>query len=180
VLLSAGGSSFYDLAARILAEPALGRPTRIVVRSGCYLTHDAGLYEPLLRRLVARDPLARAEGLAFTPALEVWAAVLSVPEPGLAVLGAGRRDFGEAAGPPAPARHVRDGAERPAPWLAEARIERVSDQHAMVALPDGAGVRVGDIVALSPSHPCTTFDKWRAIHVVDEATTVLETVRTYF
>jgi len=180
VLLSAGGSSFYDLAARILAEPALRRPTRIVVRSGCYLTHDAGLYEPLLRRLVARDPLARAEGLAFTPALEVWAHVLSVPEPGLMVLGAGRRDFGEDAGPPALVRHARDGAELATPWLGEARIERVSDQHAMVALPEGAGLHVGDVVALSPSHPCTTFDKWRAIHVVDDATTVLETVRTWF
>lgn len=180
VLLSAGGSSFYDLAARILAEPALRRPTRIVVRSGCYLTHDTGLYEPLLRRLVERDPLARAEGLVFTPALEVWASVLSVPEPGLAVLGAGRRDFGEDAGPPALARHVRDGDELHTPWLGDALIERVSDQHAMVALPEGAGLHVGDLVALSPAHPCTTFDKWRAIHVVDDATTVVETIRTYF
>jgi D-serine deaminase-like pyridoxal phosphate-dependent protein len=180
VLLSAGGSSFYDLAARILAGPALRRPTRIIVRSGCYLTHDTGLYEPLLARLVERDPLARAEGLGFSPALEVWTSVLSVPEPGLAVLGAGRRDFGEDAGPPRLARHVRDGEELHTPCLAGARIERVSDQHAMVALPECTGLHVGDLVALSPSHPCTTFDKWRAIHVVDDATTVVETVRTYF
>jgi D-serine dehydratase len=180
VVLSAGGSSFYDLAARILAERSLRRPTRVVVRSGCYLTHDTGLYGPLVRRLVERDPLARAEGLAFTPALDVWASVLSVPEPGLAVLGAGRRDFGEDAGPPALARHARDGEELHTPWLGDALIERVSDQHAMVALPEGAGLRVGDLIALGPAHPCTTFDKWRAIHVIDDATTVVETVRTYF
>jgi D-serine deaminase-like pyridoxal phosphate-dependent protein len=53
---------------------------RVVLRSGCYLTHDDGLY-------------ARASPLPeLRPALELWARVLSCPEPGLAIAGFGKRD----------------------------------------------------------------------------------------
>jgi D-serine deaminase-like pyridoxal phosphate-dependent protein len=180
ILLSAGGSSFYDLAVRILAAAGLSRPARIVIRSGCYLTHDVGFYGPLFDQLAGREALARHTGLRFTPALEVWASVLSVPEPGFAVLGAGRRDFGEDAGAPALVRHARAGAERPADTLRGARIVRVSDQHAAAELPPGADVQVGDLVALGPSHPCTTFDKWRAVHLVDEEVAVLDVLETRF
>jgi D-serine dehydratase len=180
VLLSAGGSSFYDLAVRALAAAGLARPTRIVIRSGCYLTHDVGFYGPLFAHLAAREPVARNTGLTFTPALEVWASVLSVPEPGFAVVGAGRRDFGEDAGPPALVRHARDGAERDATALRGARLVRVNDQHAAAELPPGADVRVGDLVALGPNHPCTTFDKWRDVHLVDDAVAVLDVLHTHF
>jgi D-serine dehydratase len=180
VVLSAGGSSFYDLAVRALAAAGLARPTRIAIRSGCYLTHDVGFYGPLFADLAAREPVARDTGLAFTPALEVWASVLSVPEPGFAVVGAGRRDFGEDAGPPALVRHARDGAERDAAALRAARIVRVNDQHAAAELPPGADLRVGDLVALGPNHPCTTFDKWRDVHLVDDDTAVLDVLHTHF
>jgi D-serine dehydratase len=180
VLLSAGGSSFYDLAVRILAGAELRRAARIVIRSGCYLTHDVGFYGPLFDQLAGREALARDTGLSFAPALEVWASVLSLPEPGFAVLGAGRRDFGEDAGPPELIRHARAGAERPADALRGARIVRVSDQHAAAELPAGADVRVGDLVALGPSHPCTTFDKWRAVHLVDDDVAVLDVLETRF
>jgi D-serine deaminase-like pyridoxal phosphate-dependent protein len=180
VVLSAGGSSFYDLAVRILAPAALDRPTRIVVRSGCYLTHDVGFYGPLFARLAERDPLARETGLRFTPALEVWASVLSVPEPRLFVLGAGRRDFGEDAGAPALVRHARAGEELDASALRGARIVRVNDQHAVAELPARADVSVGDLVALGPAHPCTTFDKWRHVHLVDDDVSVLDVLETRF
>jgi D-serine dehydratase len=180
VLLSAGGSSFYDLAARILATANISRPIKIVVRSGCYLIHDVDLYGPLLTRLRQRDPLARSKDLAFTPALEVWAHVLSVPEPSRLVLGAGRRDFGEDAGLPVLARHFRDGTELAPPRHAGAHLAAVNDQHGIVEFTPPWDVRVGDIMALSPSHPCTTFDKWRTVHVIDEQTTVIDTLRTYF
>jgi D-serine deaminase-like pyridoxal phosphate-dependent protein len=180
VVLSAGGSAFYDLAVRVLATAALRRPTRIVIRSGCYLTHDVGFYGPLFASLAERDPLARETGLRFTPALEVWASVLSVPEPRLFVLGAGRRDFGEDAGPPALVRHARAGQELGAGALRGARIVRVNDQHAAAELPGPADVRVGDLVALGPAHPCTTFDKWRRVHLVDDDVTVLGVLETHF
>jgi D-serine deaminase-like pyridoxal phosphate-dependent protein len=180
VLLSAGGSSFYDLAARILARAAISRPIKIVVRSGCYLIHDVELYGPQLTRLRQRDPLARREDLAFTPALEVWAHVLSVPEPSRLVLGAGRRDFGEDSGLPVLARHFRAGTELPPPRHTGAHLAGVNDQHGIVDFTPPWDVRVGDLLVLSPSHPCTTFDKWRTIHVIDEQATVIDTLHTYF
>ncbi len=47
--------------------------------------------------------------------------------------------------------------------------------------PDGdATLEVGDLVARGPSHPCTTFDTWRVIPVVDDAYRVISAVRTFF
>ncbi len=50
---------------------ARGLAVRTIVRSGAYLTHDDGLY--------ARTSPLRA---ALLPALQVWAQVVSRPEPG--------------------------------------------------------------------------------------------------
>jgi hypothetical protein len=36
-------------------------------------------------------------------------------------------------------------------------------------VPADADVRVGDLVGCGISHPCTTFDKWRWMPVVDDA-----------
>ena len=178
VLVSAGGSAFYDLVTEELAALSLGRPHRVVLRSGCYLTQDHGLYDHLLedihRRTGSADP-------ALEPALEVWAQVLSVPEPGLVILSAGRRDFGQEAGNPIALTHVRLGTTecrslRESGW----RMAAASDQHAHMTAPPGHGAGVGDLVALGPSHPCTTFDKWREIHLVDDDYNVIETIATYF
>ena len=43
-----------------------------------------------------------------------------------------------------------------------------------------AGLKVGDIVALSPSHPFTTFDKWRLIWEIDDNYNVVGTIETFF
>jgi D-serine dehydratase len=178
VLLSAGGSSFYDLVIAGLSAVPLSRPHRVVLRSGCYLTQDFGLYDRLLgelhRRTGSADP-------ALAPALEVWAQVLSVPEPGLVILSAGRRDFGQDAGNPVALAHVRRGTGalrslREAGWT----MAGTSDQHAHMAAPPGHGVEVGDLVTLGPSHPCTTFDKWRELYLVDDDYNVLDTIATYF
>jgi D-serine dehydratase len=178
VLLSAGGSAFYDLVIESLLGIRLSRPHRVVLRSGCYLTQDFGLYSGLLddihRRTGSADP-------ALEPTLEVWAQVLSVPEPGLVILSAGRRDFGQDAGNPVALAHVRRGAAslrslRGAGWTMAA----TSDQHAHMTAPPGHGVEVGDLVALGPSHPCTTFDKWRELYLVDGDYNVLDTIATYF
>ncbi len=178
VLLSAGGSAFYDLVIESLTGLRLGRPHRVVLRSGCYLTQDHGLYDRLLADVHRRTGSAEPE---LEPALEVWTQVLSVPETGLVILSAGRRDFGQEAGNPVALAHVRRGSGslrslRGAGW----QMAAASDQHAHMATPPGHGVAVGDLVALGPSHPCTTFDKWREIHLVDDDYNVLDTIATYF
>ena len=178
VLLSAGGSAFYDLVIEELKQTRLRRPPRVILRSGCYLTQDWGAYDALLADIHRRTESAEP---ALEPALEVWAQVLSIPEPELIILSAGRRDFGQDAGNPVALTHVRRGsAERRPLREADWRMTAVSDQHAHMTVPPGHGVEVGDLVALGPSHPCTTFDKWRILYLVDDDYNVTETIPTYF
>jgi D-serine dehydratase len=178
VLLSAGGSAFYDLVIEELKQTRLRRPPKVILRSGCYLTQDWGAYDALLADIHRRTESAEP---ALEPALEVWAQVLSIPEPELIILSAGRRDFGQDAGNPVALTHVRRGsAERRPLREADWRMTAVSDQHAHMTVPPGHGVEVGDLVALGPSHPCTTFDKWRILYLVDDDYNVTETILTYF
>jgi D-serine dehydratase len=109
--------------------------------------------------------------------------VQSLPEPGLAILTAGKRDLSHDLGLPTPqAAWPRAGREgRPAPegWA----ITGLNDQHAYLRL-DGAGqaapLEVGDRVVLGISHPCTTFDKWRWMPVVDDDYAVVDAIVTWF
>lgn len=181
VVLSAGVASYYDLVAARFAATRLSRPTAVVVRSGCYLTHDAGLYERQFEEVLNRSPEARAVDGRFQNALEVWAQVISVPEAGRAMLGAGRRDFGHDAGAPRPLKRFRPGRDTtpgaaPPGW----EIAAINDQHAhMLVRPEDA-LAVGDLVALGVSHPCTTFDRWRLLFVVDDAYAVTSAIQTCF
>jgi D-serine dehydratase len=178
VLLSAGGSAFYDLVIEVFQQVRLRRPSQVLLRSGCYLTQDWGAYEGFLADIHQRTGSATPD---LEPALEVWAQVLSIPEPELIILSAGRRDFGQDAGNPVAITHVRRGsAERRPLHEAGWRMTAVSDQHAHMTVPPGHGVEVGDLVALGPSHPCTTFDKWRVLYLVDDDYNVTETIPTYF
>jgi D-serine deaminase-like pyridoxal phosphate-dependent protein len=59
-------------------------------------------------------------------------------------------------------------------------IFKLNDQHAFCRLPAEDPLQVGDLVGCGLSHPCTVFDKWRAIPVVDEDYRVLEVVETCF
>jgi D-serine dehydratase len=179
-ILSAGGSAFYDLVTDIFASAQLSQPPEVILRSGCYLTHDSGLYARSFAQVRERSSVARAIEGGFSNALEVWAYVLSVPEPGRAILGAGRRDFGDDAARPVPLnlfRPSRDEIPEPPP---PGRIVAVNDQHAHLELGENADVQVGDMIALGVSHPCTTFDKWRLILVVDPDYAVVSAVETYF
>jgi D-serine deaminase-like pyridoxal phosphate-dependent protein len=141
-----------------------------VLRSGAYVTHDDGFY----RRV---SPLGRDSGTPFRPALHAWAQVTSHPEPGLALLTLGRRDVSFDQGLPEPhaVRHS-DGT------MSSARGSRVSalnDQHAFLEVGPDTPVEVGDWVGCGISHPCTVFDKWQLIPVVD-GDTVVDLVRTWF
>lgn len=168
-VVSFGGSSYFDLVVDRFRARWTGERVEVVLRSGCYLTHDHGLY--------ARTSPFVGEDPAPLPALEVWAEVLSRPEPGLAILGAGRRDVSTDADLPLPVAVRRGGRTRPAGAL---RVTAVNDQHAMLAVPDDVALEVGDLVCLGVSHPCTTFDKWRLVPVVSDEYEVTDAVRTYF
>lgn len=177
VLLSAGGSAYFDLVARLFG--GVGAPGIVpILRSGCYITHDDGFYGRLLGEVAARG-----EAPGLEPALEVWARVLSRPEPGLLVLSAGKRDLSHDIDLPGLKSWYRPGLhEAPQPtngW----RIVKLSDQHAHVvagAPDDATPLAAGDMVALGISHPCTTFDKWRVLLEVDDDYRVTGGLKTFF
>ena len=174
--------------AELLAPTASALGGRLVLRSGCYLFHDHGLY-------AEGSPAAvRVPGApSFRPALSVWGRVLSRPEPGLVLLDAGRRDLSHDAGLPVPLsahRPGRPGADQPGddtgidPGIdlvaAGAVVSGLSDQHAFVRLPESLDVRVGDLVRLGISHPCTTLDRWPVLLLVDNDHVVVGAASTQF
>ena len=183
ILLSAGGSSYFDLVARGFAGmDDLSRPVRAVLRSGCYLTSDHGSYKRLLAQLDQRE--ARLEG-GLRPALEVWSMVQSRPEPDLAILTMGKRDasYDEALPTPLFMHRPGSGAATPAELPPGCTIFKMNDQHAYLSLPEGeirASLQVGDLVSCGISHPCTTFDKWQVLLAVDDAYNVTEALNTFF
>jgi len=181
VILSAGGSGNYDLAVGRLAGAGLGRETKTVIRSGCYLTHDSIMYRELFRRIAERSPEVRRLGEGPRPALELWAYVQSRPEPTRAILGFGKRDSSYDAGLPAPQAWFRPGSEdAPRPLGPDHKVVALNDQHAFVDLPAESPLRVGDMVALGLSHPCLVFDKWQMIPIVDDEYNVVSAIRTFF
>ena len=181
ILLSAGGSAFYDLVADIFGAASFSnRHHQVLLRSGCYLTHDSGIYRKLHEDL--RDRLGKREHLAPgpVPALEIWTYVQSVPEPNLAILTAGRRDCGHDSGLPVPLKKFGRDDRTPVPLTGDYHITGLNDQHAYLHTPLASPLRVGDMVALGVSHPCTTFDKWRILFLVDDHYQVQSAIETFF
>ncbi|MGL4287969.1 MAG: amino acid deaminase [Phreatobacter sp.] len=181
VILSAGGSSFYDLVVARLKAAKLDRPSVVLLRSGCYITHDSQMYVRAFEALRARNPGLAAAGGGLQPALEIWAYVQSRPEPTKAILGFGKRDISYD-DPPLALTWFRPGGgmARPVPVPAGHAVQRLNDQHCHMAIPEDSPLAVGDMVAFGISHPCLTFDKWRILHLVDEDYRVVASIRTYF
>ncbi|MCX6622104.1 MAG: amino acid deaminase [Acidobacteria bacterium] len=162
-IFSVGGSGYLDRVHALFQR--LPGPWKKVLRSGCYVTHDHGLYGDLQQRARRR---AGDQVPEFRPALELWSYVQSIPEPNLAMLTFGKRDAPFDVGLPIPLN------------LAGATVKSVNDQHAHLVLPDGAALKVGDRICCGISHPCTAFDKWRVVPVVDDEYNVIDLYRTCF
>ena len=174
IIVSAGGSAWFDLVAEVFASlPALSRPVLRLLRSGAYLSHDDGRYREV-------TPFNRVPGEgSLRPAFRLWTQVVSRPEPGLALLNAGKRDLAYDLGLPL-VHTVRtpEGQERPGAGLV---VRRLADQHAFLTVAGQARLpEVGDWVALGMSHPCTIFEKWPLIPEVAADGTVVDYIRTFF
>ncbi len=180
-LLSAGGSAFFDIVAEGLANANLGRPTLTVLRSGCYITQDHLHYANAFERLCARTPLGKGLGPGLVPALEVWGCVQSRPEPTLAYVTGGKRDLSYDFHLPTPVAWYRPALHSaPQSMPIEHGAVAINDQHTHLAVPADSPLEVADLVCLGISHPCTTFDKWQLIYVVDDDYRVIDAIRTYF
>jgi D-serine dehydratase len=175
VLLTAGGSAYYDMVLACFRHAGLTRPTRIITRSGCYLSHDAISYRRFFSEISERS--GAAGGLVS--AIEVWGYVQSRPEPDRVLCTLGARDI-SGGDPPLPQTWFRPGMNAPAALPAGHHATGMNDQHCYVAVPEDSPLAVGDMVSFGVSHPCLTFDKWDVIPVVDDAYNVVGAVRTFF
>jgi D-serine dehydratase len=181
IVLSAGGSKYFDQVTTAFRGANLGRPVEIVLRSGCYLSHDSRVYTDAFARLRERTPAVERLGEGLRPALELWAAVQSLPEPGLAILTMGKRDVSHDIDLPLARQWFRPGLhQRPQSFGPGFQVSGLYDQHTCLRMPADGPLRVGDLVSFGISHPCTTFDKWRLLYVVDDDYTVTEALRTFF
>lgn len=175
IILTGGGSVFFDEVVAALARPLKGHASRCVLRPGAYVSHDSGHYAQL-------SPFTRPgapPGFTLQPALEAWGHVLSTPEPDLAIASVGRRDVPCDLGMPMPQALRRPGSTE----FHDARgcvVRDLNDHHAFVFVPDAVTVRVGDWLSFAISHPCTTFDKWHLIPEVDDAYRVVDFIETFF
>ncbi|HEX4030202.1 MAG TPA: amino acid deaminase [Terracidiphilus sp.] len=182
-LLSGAGSVWYDVVAEVFAAAGFGPDAEIVLRPGCYLTHDVGAYREAQARILERNPVARRTQAGLTPALHLWAYVHSVPEPGRAIVGLGKRDAAFDSGLPTPALCFRPGQAQPAtpiPVPAHWALSKMMDQHAYLDIAPGDSIRPGDMIGFDISHPCLTFDKWRVLPVLDGRYQVVDLVETFF
>ncbi|MFH9587582.1 amino acid deaminase [Streptomyces luteogriseus] len=172
IVVSAGGSAWFDAVAEVFAEiPELSLPVLKLLRSGAYVSHDDGHYRKL-------TPFNRVpEEGALEPAFRLWTQVVSRPSAEQAFVNAGKRDAAYDLDLPFAQVIRRDGAERPATGVS---VTALSDQHAWLATTPEADLEVGDWVGLGLSHPCTSFDKWQLIPVAEADGTVVDYVRTFF
>ncbi|MCX4819060.1 amino acid deaminase [Streptomyces sp. NBC_01142] len=174
IVISAGGSAWFDAVADVFAEiPGLSVPVLKLLRSGAYVSHDDGHYRHL-------TPFNRVpEEGALQPAFRLWAQVVSRPSPEQAFVNAGKRDAAYDLHLPE-AQVVRDGRTgeiRPAHGIT---VSGLSDQHGWVRTTPEAALEVGDWVGMGLSHPCTSFDKWQLIPLVEADGTVTDYIRTFF
>jgi D-serine dehydratase len=176
VIISAGGSAYYDLVARAVAGESNGVVP--ILRSGCYLTHDSGFYRRLLKRI--EDRTAAGPAPQLTPALEVWSRVISRPEPDRAIVMLGKRDVSYDIDLPIPRWWYRDGRHEAPRAIDDWVVTRLNDQHAYLTVPARADLAVGDLLGFEISHPCTTFDKWSMLLEVEDDYTVHAGLKTFF
>lgn len=174
IVLSAGGSNYFDRAVDKFSSVYLSKPIIRILRAGCYLTHDDGDSSPDDR---ITDP--KIDLPHFQPALHVWGEVLSIPEPTRAIVGIGRRDASFDLSMPVPKLIRRSGSNflEPATGMS---THTMNDQHLYLNLSKESSVNIGDLISFGIAHPCTTFDKWRTLAIVDRNYNIVDLIDTYF
>jgi len=176
LFVTAGGSAYFDVVADVWAGAARDGRTRFTLRSGAYIVHDDGFYRGISPfDEGAADP---AGSPRFVNAMHGWARVVSSPEPGLALVDGGKRDLPYDEGLPIPRAWRATSSDQ---WQAlDAEVSAMNDQHSYVRSEQH--LPIGSVVRLGLSHPCTAFDKWRVLPVVESADSdlVVDLVRTWF
>jgi len=162
-IISAGGSAYFEIVASELNK--FDKPKILLLRSGGYVTHDSKYYEEVYPFRDSNDLLL--------PAIEVWAQVISAPEKDFGVLNLGKRDVGCDLHNPIPVARYSDKLSK-----FSGEIEKLNDQHGFMRSQEEFAV--SELIGLGISHPCTTFDKWRLIPLVNDNYDVVDCIHTFF
>jgi len=162
-IISAGGSAYFEIVASELNK--FDKPKILLLRSGGYVTHDSRYYEEIY-------PFRDSDDLLI-PAIEVWAQVISAPEKDFGVLNLGKRDIGCDLHNPIPVARYSDKLSK-----FSGEIEKLNDQHGFMRSQEEFAV--SELIGLGISHPCTTFDKWRLIPLVNDNYDVVDCIHTFF
>jgi D-serine deaminase-like pyridoxal phosphate-dependent protein len=162
-IVSAGGSAYFEIVAEELNK--FSKPKILLLRSGGYVTHDHIYYEEIYPFKNTGKPLL--------PAIEVWSQVISSPESGFGVLNLGKRDIGCDLHNPIPFAKYAGKVEK-----FTGTIEKLNDQHGFMRSEDKFAV--SELIGLGISHPCTTFDKWKLIPLVNDDYVVVDLIHTFF
>ncbi|WP_051138657.1 alanine racemase [Agromyces italicus] len=170
-IVSAGGSSHFQRVVEKLGPTAFPLAVRTVLRSGCYVSHDHGLY-------AETSPLSWSltNPTGLRAALELLCSVWSRPEPDLIIAGFGRRDAPTDDRMPVV---LRNHSAPQSDDMAGYEVVGVNDQHAFIRVPAHSLVGVGDVLGLGVSHPCGAFDRWRFLPLVTPDYDVVGGVTTY-
>lgn len=162
-IISAGGSAYFEIVASELNK--FDKPKILLLRSGGYVTHDSRYYEEIYPFRDSNDLLL--------PAIEVWAQVISAPEKEFGVLNLGKRDVGCDLHNPIPVAKYSGKLSK-----FSGEIEKLNDQHGFMRSKEEFAV--SELIGLGISHPCTTFDKWRLIPLVNDNYDVVDCIHTFF
>jgi D-serine dehydratase len=138
------------------------------------------MYREAQARIMQRNPIADQMRTGLLPALQVWAYVQSVPEPGKAIIAMGKRDAAFDAGLPTPALHYKPGDAAPKGAPAHWALTKMMDQHAFMQIGEEDDVHVGDMIGFDISHPCLTLDKWRTLPILNAEYRVVDVIQTFF
>lgn len=163
-VFTVGGSAFPDRVVEFLPTAEEVPGTIRLLRSGCYVAHDHGTYAGV-------SPIP-----GLIPALTVRAVVLSAPEPGLVVVGAGKRDLPYDAG--CPVLLAASGVDGQAKPEARGVVRKLYDHHTV--LEKSSGLDVGDVAHFGISHPCSAFDRWSSYLVTDVEGRVVDVWQSTF
>jgi D-serine deaminase-like pyridoxal phosphate-dependent protein len=181
ILFTAGGSMYFDIVANHTQHPLLHEHCDVILRSGCYLTHDSKMLTDGFKNMHKRNPSTTVFEAGLQPALRVWAYIQSIPEKDLAIATVGKRDISFDIDLPVPQLLFQPGIDTVPRTLGdEYQVRELNDQHAYLNIPNDSPIRVGDMVGFGISHPCTTFDKWKLLYLVDEHYNVEEGILTFF
>jgi D-serine dehydratase len=180
VIISAGGSVYFDEVIHALKPLMLERrESRLILRSGALFFSDDGLYRRAFSTMAERG-IAASVARAIRPTLSLWAEIISLPEDGLAIAGFGMRDAPNDQGLPIVKQVLREGKQLEIEPTSLPQVEKLNDQHAFLIGSATDQFKIGDVVELGISHPCTAMQRWQVIFGLDNDGKVERVFRTQF